>query len=89
MAGQPFTNLVRFEDNEGKILWGDASPENVDNLVGSTVTILDGHPFDGGLTRTGKTAIIKKVYAHLELNQQDHYEAVLADGQHYKRYWPR
>lgn len=89
MAGQPFTNLVRFADNEGKILWGDASPENVDKLVGSTVTILDGHPFDGGLTRTGKTAIIKKVYAHHEPEQQEHHEAVSTDRRDYKRYWPR
>lgn len=61
MAGQPFTNLVRFQNDQGKILWGDASPDWLDSLVGSTATVLEGHPFDGGLTRTSKTDTIKKV----------------------------
>lgn len=61
MAGQPFTNLVRFESDEGKIEWGDVSPESVDSLVGSTATVLEGHPLEGGLSRTNRTATIKKV----------------------------
>lgn len=62
MAGQPFTNLVRFEDDEGNVLWGDASPDRLDSLNGSLATVLDGHPFDGGLRRTNRTATIKKVF---------------------------
>lgn len=62
MAGQLFTNLVRFEDKTGRIQWGDVSPDRLNSLVGSTAKVLDGHPLDGGLKITNKTAIIKKVH---------------------------
>ncbi len=55
-----FTNLIRFEDQNGKIRYGDVDqPQN--ELIGSTAAILTGSPFNGQLQPTGEVAIIHKV----------------------------
>ena len=56
-----FDRLVRFEDKEGCILYGDLPTDcRIEDAVGSKVTVLDGKPFDG-LKKSQRVAEIKKV----------------------------
>lgn len=56
-----FTNLIRFEDKDGCVRYGDVLEVNLDNLVGSEVQILEGDPFDDSLRPTNVTALVNKV----------------------------
>lgn len=58
-----FTNLVRFKDEAGKILYGDCPESALDKIVGTSVPVLNGDPLNGGLSSTGDTAVIKEVRA--------------------------
>ncbi|KAG6358344.1 hypothetical protein INS49_014228 [Diaporthe citri] len=61
-----FTNLVRFRDEHGQVLYGDAPEDILDSLVGGVVHVLAGDPFQGGVERTGQKATIKEVLCPLE-----------------------
>jgi hypothetical protein len=56
-----FTNLIRFKDKEGNILYGDVSEAALDNIIGSTVEVLNGDPLQGELESTNRTAVVQEV----------------------------
>ena len=56
-----FNRLVRFEDKEGRICYGDLPTDcTTEDAVGAKVPVLDGKPFDG-LKQSQRVAEIKKV----------------------------
>ncbi|KAH7248149.1 fumarylacetoacetate hydrolase family protein [Fusarium solani] len=58
MSAPSFTNLIRFLDENSDELYGQVSPESLDNIEGSVVKVL-GHDIEH-LRDTGKTAVVKK-----------------------------
>ncbi|KAJ3494221.1 hypothetical protein NLG97_g4217 [Lecanicillium saksenae] len=61
----PFERLVRFEADDGTTLYGDVTDASaVSNLVGTSVTVLDGN-LEDGFSKTSRTATIKKVLSPL------------------------
>ncbi|GME64626.1 Fumarylacetoacetase [Neofusicoccum parvum] len=61
-----FTNLIRFKDEHGKVLYGDVPESSLNNLVGASVTVLTGDPFEGGLSPTSEKATVKEVLSPLD-----------------------
>lgn len=58
----PFNHLVRFENDSGEVMYGEAAAERLDSLVGSTVGVYSGDvPWDSSFQRTGKKDVIRKV----------------------------
>ena len=56
-----FNRLVRFEDKEGRICYGDLPSDcKIEDAVGTKVPVLDGKPFEG-LIKSQRVAEIKKV----------------------------
>lgn len=56
-----FDRLIRFEDKEGCMLYGDLPIDcTTEDAVGAKVPVLDGKPFDG-LRKSQRVAEIKKV----------------------------
>lgn len=58
-----FTNLIRFRDERGRVLFGDIPESSLNNLVGAFVTVLSGDPFEGGVSATSEKAVVKEVSA--------------------------
>lgn len=58
-----FTNLIRFKDHSGRVLYGDVPDESLNNLIGASAAVLKGHPLEGDLTATSEKAIVKEVSA--------------------------
>src|SRR6266536_4024995 len=56
-----FTNLIRFKDKKGNILYGDVSEAALDNIIGSTVQVLNGDSLQGELEATNSTAVVHEV----------------------------
>jgi hypothetical protein len=64
-----FTNLVRFEDDQGVISYGDVPEDCLLDIVGCRVPTLIGDPFEDSLQRTGQEAVIHKVsVSHTTMN---------------------
>lgn len=58
---QAFTRLIRFEDEEGVVQWGDLTGDSgVENISGTKVNVLEGG-LESGFTRTNVTKKIGKV----------------------------
>ena len=56
-----FTRLIRFEDEDGVVQWGDlAEGSGQEDLTGTKADVLVGS-LEGGFTRTGATKLIAKV----------------------------
>lgn len=58
---QNFTRLVRFEDQNGQIHYGEAGDQWEKSLHGHTLPTFDGDPLAGSLEISGKTAKVAKV----------------------------
>lgn len=56
-----FTNLIRFKDKDGRVLYGDVPEANLNNIIGSNIPILKGDPFDDSLKPTNDRAIVDQV----------------------------
>jgi hypothetical protein len=56
-----FTNLIRFEDKDGRVRYGDILEANLDHIVGSEVQVLEGDPFNDCMRLTNETAVVHKV----------------------------
>ncbi|KAF4310394.1 Fumarylacetoacetase [Botryosphaeria dothidea] len=61
-----FTNLIRFRDERGRVLFGDIPESSLNNLVGASVTVLGGDPFEGGVSATSEKAVVKEVLSPIE-----------------------
>ena len=60
-VSQCFNRLLRFEDNEGKVCYGDLPLDcAIVDAVGMIIPVLEGNPFDG-LKVSHNVAQIKKV----------------------------
>jgi hypothetical protein len=59
----PFRFLIRFRDESGRVHYGEVDePKRADQLVGTTVKILQGEsPWDPNLHTTGQEATIAEV----------------------------
>lgn len=59
MPRSPFTNLIRFQDENLNVWYGNVAESSLDKIEGSTVEVLgqDLHH----LQHTDKTAVVKKV----------------------------
>ena len=56
-----FTHLIRFEDEDGVVQWGDlAGGSAQENLIGTKVDVLEGS-LEGGFSTTDATKRIAKV----------------------------
>ncbi|KAH7057096.1 fumarylacetoacetate hydrolase family protein [Macrophomina phaseolina] len=55
-----FTNLIRFKDHSGRVLYGDVPDESLNNLIGASAAVLKGHPLEGDLAATSEKAIVKE-----------------------------
>lgn len=56
-----FDRLLRFEAEDGSILYGDVTDASaLDGLVGAQVNVLEGD-LNAGFSKTSKTATVKKV----------------------------
>lgn len=60
-AAQSFTRLVRFEDENGQVQYGEAGQQWEGNLHGRTLPIFDGDPMMGNPKLSGRTASVHKV----------------------------
>ena len=57
-----FERLIRFVDKEGRTHYGDVpASENINEIIGKSVKILNGGPFIG-LSSTGDKAVVEKVH---------------------------
>ena len=56
-----FTNLVRFKDKDGRVLYGDVPEANLNNIIGSNIPLLIGDPFDDSLKPTNERAVVREV----------------------------
>lgn len=63
LSTMSFTNLIRFRDERGRVLFGDIPESSLNNLVGAFVTVLSGDPFEGGVSATSDKAVVKEVSA--------------------------
>ncbi|KAJ6071581.1 hypothetical protein N7499_009595 [Penicillium canescens] len=61
-----FTNLVRFEDDQGAIHYGDVPEDCLLDIIGCRVPILAGDPFEDSLQLTGQQAVVYKVLPPIE-----------------------
>ncbi|KAF2837731.1 hypothetical protein M501DRAFT_136675 [Patellaria atrata CBS 101060] len=60
-----FQRLIRFEDESGNVIYGDLNEElPAAQIVGKTVSVLDGH-VQSGFTKTDKKATVKKLLSPL------------------------
>ncbi len=59
MHKSPFHNLIRFQDDNLNVLYGNVPEESLEKIEGSTVDVL-GDDLDR-LQETGKTAVVRKV----------------------------
>jgi len=58
--------FIRFEDESGKILYGEVSASDLkDSLEGKSVSVLAGDPFTG-LSKASHTAVVKKLLCPLK-----------------------
>jgi 2-keto-4-pentenoate hydratase/2-oxohepta-3-ene-1,7-dioic acid hydratase in catechol pathway len=63
-----FTNLVRFEDDQGAIHYGDVPEDCLLDIIGCRVPILAGDPFEDSLQLTGQQAVVHKVLVPHSMN---------------------
>jgi hypothetical protein len=63
-----FTNLVRFEDDQGAIHYGDVPEDCLLDIIGCRVPILAGDPFEDSLQLTGQQAVVHKVLVSHNMN---------------------
>ncbi|KAF4218736.1 hypothetical protein CNMCM8980_004501 [Aspergillus fumigatiaffinis] len=52
-----FTNLIRFEDKDGRVRYGDILEANLDHIVGSEVQVLEGDPIGDFASELADTGI--------------------------------
>lgn len=56
-----FTNLIRFKDKDGRVLYGDVPEAHLNNIIGTNIPILAGDPFDDSLKPTNDSAVVDEV----------------------------
>ena len=57
-----FGRLVRFENDQGEVKYGEAPSDSLTSLEGSSVEVYNGQvPWGPGFSKTGETDIIRKV----------------------------
>jgi len=59
------STFIRFQDDRGIIHYGEPSQRDLAvDLIGATVKLLEGDPFDGGLRPSTAVAKVAKVGEH-------------------------